>query len=416
MKISVILLALVACAAGLSAQPLPLSTPENEGLSSTRLDAMHRIVREHTDAQKYAGAVSLVVRHGKIVDWQAYGYRDLDAKLPMEKDTIFRIYSMTKMITAVAVLQLFEEGKLTLWDHVEKWIPELNDRQVFVGGTADHPVLEPAKTPMTVKMLLNHTSGLTYNIFHDSPVQELYQRADLWTAPTAEDFIKRVVPLPLLVQPGTAFNYSISDDVLGRIVEIVSGEKFDAYCAKHIFEPLGMKDTGFDVPAEKMSRLAKVYERGPDGNFRQAKASLAASAEAGQGFPSGGGGGFSTPGDYARFVQALLNGGELDGKRILGRKTIELALTNSLNDLARPTTPANASDGWGLISGVRIDLAKGNEPISVGAFFWSGAASTTFLGDPKEKMISMLFLQHFPYDEHALFARFRTVVYQALVD
>lgn len=398
-----------------AASPLPESTPAAEHIDASRLTRVQELIQSHIDAGKHAGATVLIARHGKIVEWKAFGKRDIDAGAPMEKDTIVRIYSMSKVITAVAALQLLEQGKLQLDSPAANWLPEIRSVGVFSGGTVDAPETVPPTNQITVKMLLNHTAGFTYDFFSGSHVHELYKRADLWNSTSLDDFMTRVGKLPLLAQPGTAYNYSISDDVLGALIQRASGEKFEDYVAAHITRPLKMNDTFFDVPADKMARVAKLHEI-KDGRLRTTPEILGAYAEAGRGIPAGGAGLFSTIGDYARFVQCLLDGGTLDGARILGRKTVELARLDSLEALPWPrangrVTPA---DGWGLFSAVRTDVAKGNEPGSEGMFYWSGAATTHFFADPKEQLIALVFCQHLPFDQHGLFSKFRTAVYQSL--
>jgi CubicO group peptidase (beta-lactamase class C family) len=239
-------------------------------------------------------------------------------------------------------------------------------------------------------------------------VNELYQRASLWDSTSLDEFMAKVGKLPLLAQPGEAFHYGISDDVLGVLIQRVSGMKFEDFVAQGITRPLGMVDTAFDVPPEKMGRLAQLHER-KDGKLATTPAILGAYAEPGRGIPCGGAGIFSTARDYWRFAQCLLDDGELDGARILGRKTIELALENSLPPGASAFGPES---GWGLFSG--LTLARGSELGSVGTFSWSGAATTTFFADPKEDVVALLLCQHLPFDEHGIFDRFRTAVYQAL--
>lgn len=399
-----------AVAVASSADPLPRSKPEREGFDPPRLERVHQLVRGEVEAGRHAGALVLIARHGKVVDFQAYGKRDLDSGAPMERDTIVRIYSMSKVVTAVATLQLFEQNRFNLDSPVSQWLPELKNLQVFAGGTAESPQLEPARTAITVRMLLNHTAGFTYDFFSGSPVHDLYKKEDLWNSASLDQFIEKVARLPLLAQPGTAFNYSISDDILGALIQRVSGVSFEEYIARNITGPLRMKDTAFDVPPEKMGRLAQVHEI-KDGKLRTTAATIGAFAEAGRGIPCGGAGLFSTIDDYARFAQCLLNGGQLDGARILGRKTIELARMNSLPAGVSAFGPA---DGWGLFSAVRLDAARSGEPVSAGTFFWSGAATTHFFVDPNEKLVALVFCQHFPFDQHALFTRFRTAVSQAL--
>ena len=399
----------------LLAQPLPLSEPEEHGFSPQRLEKLHKMIQQHIDEGKHAGAISMIVRAGEIVDWQTYGSRDIEAHLPMEKDTIVRVYSMSKTITSVAVMMLLEEGKIKLEDPISKYIPELKDMKVFKGGTADSPELVDAKTPITIKHLITHTSGMTYD-FGNSPVEQLNKKADLWSAPTFQEFIVRTSKIPLAHQPGEAWTYGIGLDVLGYLVEVVSGQKFEQFLGERLFTPLGMTDTGFYVPEEKRPRLAKIYELGPDGKLRPAKPILNSYPEPGKGFPSGGGGLYSTIGDYARFAQMLLNGGRLDDVRILSRKSVELMMANHLNHMTLTTMAPNGGDGFGLGGSVRIDLAKGNSLGSVGQFGWSGAATTYYNIDPQEETVVLLFIQHFPYNQHDIFYKFSTLFYQSLAD
>jgi CubicO group peptidase (beta-lactamase class C family) len=397
------------------AQPLPLAEPEELGFLPARLEKLHALIQQQIDDGKHAGAISLIVRGGAIVDWQAYGFRDLEGRLPMEKDTIVRIYSMSKPITSVALMTLFEEGRFRLDDPISKYMPEFKEMKVFKGGTADNPELVDAKTPITIKHLLTHTSGMTYD-FGTSPVEQLNKRADLWSAPTFKEFIARASKLPLAHEPGEKWTYGINTDVLGYLVEVLSGQKFEGVLEQRVFQPLQMADTGFLVPDGKRARQAKIYETGPDGKLLPAKPILNSYRGPGEGFPSGGGGLYSTIGDYARFAQMLLNAGRLDGAQILGRKTVELMLANHLNHMVQPTMSPSGGDGFGLGGAVRLDLAKDNSLGSVGQFGWSGAATTYFNIDPREETIALLFIQHFPYDQHGIFHKFSTLFYQSLVD
>lgn len=398
------------CLTLLAAEPLPRARPGSVGVDPVRLERAFTLVEESVQQGQHAGASVLVARHGKIVGWKNFGLRNVEDREPVERDTIYRIYSMTKVVTAVAVLQLFEQNRFNLDSPVGQWLPELRELRVLTGGTADKPVLVPAASPITVRMLLNHTAGFTYDFFSGSPVHELYKKADLWTAGSLDDFMARVGRLPLLAQPGTAYNYSISDDILGALVQRVSGMKFEEYVARHITGPLKMKDTAFDVPPSKMSRVSRLHEI-RDGRLVVTPEILGAWAEPGRGFPCGGAGLFSTIGDYARFAQCLLNGGQLEGERVLGRKTIELARMNSLPPGVNAFT---AADGWGLFSAIRLDPARAGEPVSAGTFYWSGAATTHFFVDPTEEVVALVFCQHLPFDQHGLFTRFRTAVMQAV--
>ena len=407
MRIALIVLSLTAA---LWAQPLPVSTPEKEGFSSDRLGRLHARFDEFVKSGKRAGAISLVVRNGKVVDWKTYGYRDLEAKLPMEKDTICRIWSMSKVVTSVAVMMLVEEGKITLSDPVDKFIPEFKEMRVLTGGLADRPETTPAVRPITVKHLLTHTSGLTYTWGNDT-VSESYRRAKIFEAPSLKEFVARVAKMPLTAQPGERFNYGVNIDVLGYLVEVVSGMPFDQFVQTRITTPLQMKDTHFVLPPEKRSRLAKTYEI-KDGKLVETNFD---SLRFDERVPFGGMGLYSTIGDYARFGQMLVNYGHLDGVRLLGRKTVELMTVNHLNDLKAPSIDPIGAYGFGLGGSVHLDIAKGRIPGSVGDFGWDGAASTYFRMDPKEKLVALLFQQYMPFDKPSL-ELFSTLVNQAIVD
>lgn len=390
-----------------AAQPLPLSSPEREGFSPERLKRLHSHFEKLIRSGERPGAITLIARNGRIVDWRAYGLRDVENKLPMEKDTIVHIYSMTKPITSVAVMMLVEEGKLALVDRVEKHIPEFKGLKVYKGGTVDRPELEDAVRPVTVKHLLTHTSGLVYGWGNDN-VSALYRKADPLGAPSLKEFIARLVKLPLAFQPGERYEYSMSIDVLGYLVEVVSGEPFDRFVEQRITGPLQMTDTHFRLPESKRARLAKIYSR------REGKLAEQRGLQTG-GVPYGGMGLYSTIGDYARFAQMLVNGGQLDGVRLLGRKTVDLMMMNHLSGLAQPTIGGDGANGFGLGGAVRIDVAKSGRPASEGLFGWDGAASTYFRVDRKEKLALLLFLQWMPFDQPTL-SLYETLVYQALTD
>jgi CubicO group peptidase (beta-lactamase class C family) len=401
----------------LSAQESQAVAPEELGFISQRLDKLHAMVQGYIDQGKHAGAISAIARNGVVVDLKTYGCRDLEAKKPMELDTIFRVYSMSKVITSVAVMQLVEEAKIKLDDPIETYLPELKGLKVITGGTADSPTLVPATNAITVKHLLTHTAGFVYDFSAKEPLKQLYQKADLLEAASTSDFIKRLATLPLAHQPGTAYAYGVNTDVLGRLVEVVSGLSLEEYVQKNICEPIGMKDTSFDVPEEKMPRLAKLYETGPDGKLKALEKPIyGAYAEKGKGFASGGAGIFSTISDYFCFAQMLLNGGRFNDQQVLGKKTVELMMVNHLTFLDKPFLDSNQSTGFGLGGSVRLDLAKANRLGSVGQFGWSGAATTTFNIDPEEKTVVLLMIQHTPYDQYGIFDKFYTLFYQAMAE
>ncbi len=380
-----------------------------QGFDAARLTRVPDVCSSAVDHGDYVGVSYLVMRNGTVVSEGAFGYADIEKRTPMTTDTIVRVYSMSKVFTCVAALQLMEDGVLKLDDPIARWLPELEKLEVYTGGPAEAPNLEPLKQPITVKNLLNHTAGFTYEFF-PGPVADIYKRADLWNSPSLDEFIARVAKLPLVRQPGQAFDYGISDDVLGALIQRASGMKFEEFVAQRITRPLHLDDTFFDVPSDKMSRLAALHVRDGD-HLEVGPVILGAYAEAGRGIPSGGAGLFSTIRDYARFAECLLEGGTLDGVRILGRKTVELALENSLPSGANTF---DASTGWGLFSGVRLASPVSNEPGSAGTFTWSGAATTNFIADPKERLVALVFAQHTPFDERQMFPRFHIAVYQAL--
>ncbi|PYJ61243.1 MAG: serine hydrolase [Verrucomicrobia bacterium] len=392
---------------------LPATSPARAGFDPARLEVLHATTKRFVDEGQHAGAITLLARKGKLVDFQTYGYRDLEKKLPMERDTICRVYSMSKIITCAATLILFEEGKFSLDEPVAKHLPELKDMKVWTGGTMDAPKLEPLKRPITIEHLLTHTSGMIYDFAGDDELTKLWRSADLWSGPGLTNFITKLGRLPLKHQPGDAWTYGVNMDVLGALIERVSGKTFGAFLDERMFRPLGMKDTGFDVPSEKMNRLAKTYQHGPDGKFVEAEPLIKTWPEPGRGIEAGGAGIFSTAGDYARFAQMLLNGGTLDGRRILGRKTVELMTANHLVTLPN-NQAATRQKGFGLGVEVTTDLGQLSIPSSIGQFGWYGAATTYCQIDPKEKIVAVAFVQHFPFNEHNFFAQFATGYYQAL--
>lgn len=392
---------------------LPTASPKTAGFDPARLEVLHATTKRFVDEGQHAGLITLLARNGKIVDFQTYGYRDVERRLPMERNTICRVYSMSKLITCVATLMLFEEGRFNLDDPVAKYLPELKDLKVWTGGTQDAPQVEPLKRPITIKHLLTHTSGLIYDFAGEDELTKLWRHADLWSGPGLTNFIAKLGKLPLKHQPGDAFTYGVNMDVLGALIERVSGQPFGAFLAERIFRPLGMADTGFDVPEAKLNRLAKTYKHGPDGKLVEDQPILGTWPEVGRGIEAGGSGIFSTAGDFARFAQMLCNGGTLDAQRILGRKTVELMTANHTVTLPNQQAAARQK-GFGLGVEVTTDLGQLSMPSSVGQFGWYGAATTYCQIDPQERLVAIAFAQHFPYNEHNFFAAFQTGYYQAL--
>jgi CubicO group peptidase (beta-lactamase class C family) len=394
--------------------PLPSATPQSQDVLPDRLAKLKGAMQKFVDEGRHAGAGYVIARNGRIVEWQTTGVRDLASGKKFERDTICRIYSMSKIVTSVAVLCLVEDGVLKLDDRLDTWLPQFKDPQVMIGGTADEPKLEPAKRPITIKHLLTHTGGHIYDFFGAEGLPLLYQRADLWESPSLDEFVNRAAKLPLKSHPGEEFNYSIADDILGAVIERASGQSFEAFLAARIFGPLGMQDTSFDVPTEKRERLATLSKRGADGKLETTEPIIGAYAEPGRGFASGGGGLFSTVGDYLRFCQMLANQGELDGRRVIGRKLIELMTVNHLVTLAKPSHQFGDANGWGLGVEVQLDLGRSSLPGSPGAFGWYGAATTYCRIDPREKTVAVLFTQHVPFNEQKVFEVFTTMYYAAL--
>lgn len=403
----------ILCALTLSAHAqLPTASAKSAGFDPARLEVLHATTRRFVDEGRHAGLITLLARDGKLVDFQTYGYRDLEKQLPMERDTICRVYSMSKIITCAATLVLFEEGKFNLDDPVAKYLPELKDMRVWTGGTMDAPQTEASKRPITVKQLLTHTSGLIYDFAGNDELTKLWRSADLWSGPGLTNFTAKLGRLPLKHQPGDAYTYGVNQDVLGALIERVSGRRFGAFLEQRMFAPLGMKDTGFDVPPAKMSRLAKTYKL-VDGKFVEDVPLIQTYAEEGRGIEAGGAGIFSTAGDFARFAQMLCNGGTLDGRRILGRKTVELMTANHMVMLPN-NQAATRQRGFGLGVEVVTDPGQLSVPSSVGQFGWYGAATTYCQIDPKERLVAIALAQHFPFNQHNFFAAFQTAYYQAL--
>ncbi len=400
------------------AQPLPAAvSPAAAGFSAERLERLHHMIDRTVDDGSHAGYILLLARDGKIVDWRAHGFADVATKLPLQRDSIVRIMSMTKLLTSTAALILVEEGKLKLTDRADQYFPSLRNLKVFTGGSADAPLLEDAKTPITIHQLLTHTSGLFYGFDLPPALGTLQNRAAIWSAPNMDEFVARVATVPLSAQPGTEFRYGISTDLLGMIIEKVSGQTLDDFFQTRICGPLGIADTDFCVPAGKRARLARIHIRDSAGRLipkPNQEPPIARRSDIAQGLSSGGGGLYSTAGDYARFAQMLLNGGQLDGTRILGRKAVELMTQNHIANLADPHPVGAKSQGFGL--GVRLLTDLGACPTlgSVGSFGWDGAATTTVQIDPRERVVALLLYQHEPMNEGEVFALFTNGWYAAL--
>ena len=390
------------------------TTTTKLGFSSERLDRLHRQIESFVHEGKHAGISVLLLRKGQVADFFAVGFRDRQAGTPMQGDTIVRIYSLTKIVTSVAALTLIEEGKLRLSDPIKEYLPEFNDMRIFVGGNAKDRELIPAEVPINVHHLFTHTSGFTYGD-NEEPIDEVYQTADLEKANSLADLVRILATLPLKREPGTAYEYGFSTDILARVVEVVSGQPFDVFLQERILGPLGMTDTSFSVDDAKRDRLAKVYEHGTNRELQPVQSFEFEVIEGQKNFPMGGSGLFSTIPDYSRFAQTLCNGGELNGVRILSRKGFEQMTVDHLG--GKPVTNRTYTEGYGFGLGVAVRTNNGLAGTlgTLGSFGWSGKATTLCVMDPAEELVMLVFTQHFPYDEHGLFERFTNLVYQALV-
>jgi len=396
-------------------------TPERVGLSSNRLGRIHPAMQRHVDEGRIAGMVTLVARRGRIAHVDCVGYSRLETRQAMAVDTIVRIYSMSKPITSVAVMLLYEEGRFQLNDPISAFIPEFADVQVYAGETSSGPALLDAERPITIHHLLTHTAGLAYGLTEETQVDTIYRdwrRTWAQTRPDLEAMVRELARLPLVCQPGTCWKYSMATDVLGRLVEIVSGQPFDLFLRERIFEPLGMIDTDFWVPPEKADRLAELYTQSEMGLRPVPPSDVALGHGSRPALLSGGGGLLSTTLDYLRFAQMLLNRGTLNGARILGRKTVEYMVRNHLPSSLLPFAlngTARSGAGFGLGGEVVMDPPAYGVLCSEGRFGWGGMAATQFWVDPEEDLLGLIMPQVFG-NASPFRAQFRALVYQALVD
>lgn len=407
--------------------------PEAVGISASRLEYLSRCVQGHIDARRIPGAITAVARRGKVVHFKTYGSMDDEAGKPMRPDTIFRIYSMTKPIVSLALMQLYEEGRFQLDDPASRYIPEFKGLQVFDGGTAEDYRTRPASREMTIGDLLRHTSGLTSRRLGPgpaSPVQELYQRAKVQgvgSEGTLQDEVARLARLPLQVDPGAEWIYGVSTNVVGYLCEVLSGRPLDQFLDERIFKPLAMPDTSFYVPPAKLDRFAACYRPAEGKNGYVLQDSPANSSFSGAGtFFSGVGGLCGTAGDYVRFAMMLANGGELDGVRIIGRRTLEFMTLNHLPggvdraDISQPLMPGGPQQrgtGFGLGFAVVLDPAAAQLLGSPGEYSWSGAASTQFFVSPRDDLAVVFMTQLMAPPGLYTFGRdIRVTTYQALID
>lgn len=416
------LLAFLLAAPASAARQLPASDPAAAGLSAKGLVRVDAMAEGYVRRGAMPGVLIVVAHHGRIVHTYSVGARDIEADAPMATDTIFRIYSMTKPITGVAVMQLLERDMIHLSDPVSRFLPEFANLTVWIGGSSEAPETEPART-MTIEHLLTHTSGLTYGDRSADGVAAMYAEARLYSGPDLEAFVRRLARLPLASQPGTRWEYSVSMDVLGRIVETVAEKPFDTYLEDEILQPLGMVDTGFRVPDEKLSRLAALYRRTDDGGLELTETPAESDYRSERRVPFGGHGLVSTAADYLRFATMLVNGGELDGVRILSRKSVDLMLRDHLGAEygQHPLTSSWMGDGarglgFAFTGAVVRDGAANGIPGSTGAFFWGGAASTFFWLDRDRGLVGLQFTQLMPSDAYPIREQFRRLTYEALAE
>ncbi len=419
----------------------PDARPERVGISSDRLERVTEQIKADVDADRIPGAVGMIARDGKVVYLEAFGESDSEKEKPMRPDDIFRIYSMSKPITSVGLMMLYEQGKFRLSDPIGMYIPELADMQVLVekGETSGGPAFNipetdedgnplpaaevdkdsyttvPAERPITVQDLLRHTAGFTYGFFGNTSVDKMYQAAGILTMDRdLQHMCEKLGKIPLQYQPGTTWHYSVAVDVQGRLIEVLSGMAFDEYLEEKIFKPLGMPDTGFYVPEEKLDRLAQMYSPTEDGGLEVANPMMSRNFVRKPTFFSGGGGLVSTANDYMRFCQMMLNGGELDGVRLLSPKTIEL-MTSDHTTVIENNPRRYSGYGFGLGFAVAKDLGMIGAPTSVGEFNWGGAAGTRFWIDPEEKFIGIYMVQILPHP-FAFGENFKIMSYQTIVD
>ncbi len=401
--------------------------PSAAGFDADRLLRIDDHFRRYVDEGKLAGWHAVVSRRGQVVHSSTYGLRDIEAGLPFENDSVVRMFSMSKPVTSVAAMMLYEEGAFSLKEPISTFIPEFADTPVYRAGSFVKPVLEPQTEPIRIWHLLTHTSGLTYGFHNTHPVDALYRRAGFeWGLPPGLDLAAccaKWAELPLVFQPGSEWNYGVSTDVLGRVIEIVSGQPLDVFMKERIFEPLGMTETDFWVPAERADRFAALYMPHPT----TGQAFLMPGAGSMDHPPEmlGGGGGLAgTAHDYLRFAHMLLGRGELDGVRLLGSRTVDYMTRNhlpgnaDLEEFGRPLFAETTFDGvgFGLGFSVVLDPVKNRVPGSAGDYSWGGAASTIFWVDPVEEIVGMFLTQLLPSSTYPIREELKTLVHQALVD
>jgi CubicO group peptidase (beta-lactamase class C family) len=439
------LLVMFAASSGLAGS-LPETRPNRVGFDPERLDRISQFMNARVADGTMVGGMGMIARKGKVVFTDTWGMRDREAGEPMTEDTIFRIYSMSKPITSVAVMMLYEEGHFFLNDPIARYLPELAELELAVStadgetktvsdgtrsrtiGTGDESKVGMMRAPRrqpTIRDLLRHTSGMTYGVFGNTEVDRKYRELGVLSSQAnLQDFVSTLGQAPLQYEPGSRWHYSVSVDVQGRLVEVISGMRFGEFLEQRLFKPLGMNDTSFTVPEEKLDRFAQLYRpqavEGSDSDGRGKTTELVVARERanrnyrpGATFESGGGGLVATTADYMRFSQMLLNGGELDGVRILSPKTVELMTTDQLGDVTKPF--GRKGVGFGLGFAVMLDKGQIGELGSDGEYNWGGLAGTRFWIDPEEELIGIFMVQSVPHRTR-LGREFKVLTYQALVE
>jgi len=401
-----------------SAKTLKETNPTSAGFSPERLARIDKLLQEYVDKKWTAGGSAIIVHNGSIVYYKGFGYDDVDTKKPEKKDAIFRIASQTKAITSVAVMILYEQGKFLLDDAVSTYIPEFKNPKVldkFNEKDTTYTTV-PAKREITIRDLLTHTSGIGYAQIGSKEANAIYYKNGIWGGIGVDkiilgDKMKILGSMPLFHQPGEKFTYGLNTDLLGYLVEVVSGMSLSDFFKKNIFEPLGMNDTYFYLPKEKYNRLAALYAEDSTKHVKKMEDYIDLNGRVYRDFPimagtyySGGGGLSSTAYDYAIFMQMMLNGGEYNGKQILARNTVRMMTQNQIGDLGE----------FGLGFGIVTEKNAAKTPVSVGTFDWGGMFSSSYWIDPKEKIVAQLFLNQFPNSHGEIHNKFKALVYQAL--
>lgn len=398
-----------------TAPAFPRVFPAEAGFDAATLSRIRPEIQAIVDAGQVAGAVVVLARNGEIVYEDAIGRFDAGRPDPLRTDHLFRIYSMSKPVTAVAILKLQEQGRLNIDDPVSKYLPEFADVRVYAGGPAANPQLRAPSRPPTVADLMSHTAGLTYGVFGNTTVDSLYLQAGILDpSMTLAEFSEALAGVPLLYSPGDRWVYSVGLDLAGRVVEVASGMSFGEYLQRELFDPLGMDETSFFIRPGDESRLMPIHNPGPDGRVvpdRQIGPSFERTAR----FESGGGGLISTADDYLRFAQMLANGGELNGVRILSEESVEVLSRNHLPDAIRGTTLAGPTHGFGLAVAVQVAPPAGESGSAEGTYWWAGMASTNFWIDPENDIVGIYLTQRLPTGQDGgAYNTFHQIVYEAL--